>query len=96
MSFRMYTFVSKPHLSNSAFMQIFTRRVPFHEIAADPGVILKVITHQHPKRPTKDICWGVWMPDELWNVIVQCWEADPIARPGIMTIVQILNTIKFG
>jgi hypothetical protein len=66
--------------------QVYTRNLPYHSIASDAGVLLRVITHRHPSRPTKEECRGVEMPDELWDLALSCWDADPALRPSIVNI----------
>ena len=43
----------------------------------DPLVIRKTLTGERPKRPSTDIA-----TDEIWNIIVHCWDTNPVNRPS--------------
>lgn len=43
----------------------------------DPLVIRKTLAGERPKRPSTDIT-----TDEIWNIIVHCWDTNPVNRPS--------------
>jgi hypothetical protein len=70
--------------------QIFTPRLPFHELA-DVTVILKVMDNVHPARPSQEECFGTVLPDDLWHLILSCWGADATGRPHIGEVIRMLE-----
>ena len=53
-------------------------------------VIRKTLTDERPKRPSTDIT-----TDEIWSIIVHCWDADPVGRPsakGLRKYFEALTT----
>jgi hypothetical protein len=75
---------------NSLLDQIFTRRLPFHELA-DVTVIVKVMDNVHPARPSQEECFGTILPDDLWHLILSCWDADAMGRPSIGDVIRVLE-----
>ncbi|KAF9259832.1 kinase-like protein [Marasmius fiardii PR-910] len=58
--------------------EIFTGNVPFYGLN-DPAVIVAVLLHKkHPPRPES----MTLLNDEMWSFMVDCWNADPLRRPG--------------
>ena len=41
--------------------------------------VVKVVEGKHPERPQG--AKGVWLTDELWGVLEQCWSLQPTDRP---------------
>jgi len=66
--------------------QSHTGKYPFHDIARDVTVILKVMIAERPTRPTADM--GRMMSDELWNLVEVCWKQDPAERPEMVDVVE--------
>jgi hypothetical protein len=71
--------------------QVYTRRVPFHDIRSDLGVLVKALKNQHPSRPTKEECHGVEMPDDMWEFISWCWSTDMSRRPNTRDVLRSIN-----
>ena len=56
----------------------------------DPVVIRKTLAGERPKRPSTNIT-----TDEIWDIIVRCWDTDPVNRPsarGLRKYFQALTT----
>jgi hypothetical protein len=74
---------------------VYTRRVPFHDIKKDAGVLAKVLKNQQPRRPSQEECHGAELPDSLWDLMTRCWLPDADARPNIHDVMSIINAITF-
>jgi hypothetical protein len=61
--------------------QLFTGRMPFHDVRHDATVILRVVNNQRPPRPD-----NVNVPFEIWLLILQCWSHEPSLRPRIRSV----------
>jgi hypothetical protein len=84
-------FVSKPFLPGSnfslpctSFSQIYSGRIPFHDIH-DMKAILEIVGNGRPIRDFE-------IPDDLWQLTAECWAADPLCRPRIEDVVAQLST----
>lgn len=64
-----------------------TRRIPFHDIVHEGGVLLAKIQGEAPERPDREITSGR-LTDAWWNVCSSCWAADPNSRPSIRDILS--------
>jgi hypothetical protein len=59
----------------------------------DLGVILKVIKHKHLDKPTAAECYGTEMPEVLWELVMQCWAADPNRQPNMNDVSYTLEKL---
>ncbi|KAJ8077351.1 Rho guanine nucleotide exchange factor [Marasmius tenuissimus] len=64
--------------------EIFSGRLPFHQVKQDVAVVTCVMRGERPTRPV-DIP-GFQSSDKLWTVIEQCWKAEPSERPSAVAI----------
>ncbi|KAK1216990.1 hypothetical protein PQX77_020370 [Marasmius sp. AFHP31] len=64
--------------------EIYTTRLPFHELANDGAVMLHIMNQKCPKRPPE-------VNDGMWNIMGACWNADSASRPKAA---EILERIK--
>ncbi|KAL0577342.1 hypothetical protein V5O48_004641 [Marasmius crinis-equi] len=68
-------------------LEIITQKVPFSELN-DGQFMLKIFTNElQPRRPTSPF----WCPDEMWNLMVQCWNVAPSKRPTADTALDFLE-----
>ncbi|KAF9256251.1 kinase-like protein [Marasmius fiardii PR-910] len=59
--------------------EIFTQgNVPFHELRDAAVVLAVVINKRHPLRPEQPV---TPLTDEMWNIMVSCWNFKPRERP---------------
>jgi len=67
-------------------LEIMTGRLPWH--GAKPwSVILKAYRGERPERPMEI------SNDGMWDLLVRCWDQEPMQRPTIQGIVTILDGI---
>ena len=52
-------------------------------------VIRKTLAGERPKRPSTDIT-----TDEIWSIIVHCWDADPVGRPSAKGLRKYFQALK--
>lgn len=69
--------------------QIFTGAVPFHELSADVAVMYKVMQGDRPQRSSR-------IPDEVWNLMQECWKENPDERPSSEHVVFRLRDRPIG
>jgi hypothetical protein len=68
--------------------QMLTTKPPFPELRMDVAVIQAVSQGRRPSRPTS--CSGTPSLDGLWNLLQDCWAAQPPMRPTAVQIVERL------
>ncbi|KAG6820841.1 hypothetical protein H0H93_010668 [Arthromyces matolae] len=71
--------------------KIYTGRLPFVDIANDAEVIYRVIQGVRPNRPIIPDNLGVYISDDLWDLIRHCWEQQPTSRPSIEDVVDTIS-----
>ncbi|KAG6906986.1 hypothetical protein DXG01_011062 [Tephrocybe rancida] len=75
--------------------EIFSGNTPFPELKFDGGVMAAITTGRRPTRPRqcthwKKPCLELGLDDKLWGLLERCWDADPIRRPSMNTVLQEL------
>jgi len=75
------------------YYEIFTGAIPFFDCPRESTVIAKVKEGGRPTCPSKvDTPWTEWgLTDDMWSLMQECWQHDPVARPKIGQIVQRLS-----
>ncbi|KAK1227622.1 Rho guanine nucleotide exchange factor [Marasmius sp. AFHP31] len=73
-------------------LEIFTGRLPFSELN-DAQVMFAVLIHKkHPARPTD----SPGLRDDMWSLMMRCWDANPSSRPTMADILQQLSPVEPG
>ncbi|TFK47177.1 kinase-like protein [Heliocybe sulcata] len=72
----------------SVMFEILSGHVPYHYLDKDIQVVMKLLAHNKPLRPTES---EAYITDEYWEFIQWCWADDPKKRPSIN---QILTRIQ--
>ncbi|KAJ6479385.1 kinase-like domain-containing protein [Mycena vulgaris] len=78
------SFASDVYAFSCVCYEIFTGDLPFCDLTKDGAVILKVMQGQRPRR-------SLSVPDDVWDLMEECWKADPEARPCARQIVSRLR-----
>lgn len=73
-----------------AILELLTGHHPFLEWRRDAAVIRAVINHLQPKRPTGPVV-QLWLTDELWILMQQCWSRVASSRPSMELIAAQLE-----
>ncbi|KAJ7452786.1 kinase-like domain-containing protein [Mycena galericulata] len=70
--------------------QVFSGRMPFHDLR-DWDIIHTVgIRREHPPRPTGEFA----IEDKYWDFIESCWNRDPTRRPTAADILAFLRVCR--
>ncbi|KAJ3337324.1 hypothetical protein HDU93_001229 [Gonapodya sp. JEL0774] len=70
--------------------RIWTERIPYSELGLEELVTLRLIDKgQRPLIKESDE-----MPHELQRLVCQCWDADPLVRPGFELIARRLKDMR--
>ena len=83
-------------LITNNFVQILTGKLPFFYLRQDTTVIAYV---QDGKRPERGRCLPTTFTDPTWSLLVDCWDADPVNRPNMGTVVGrlwLMSSSFFG
>ena len=70
-------------------LEVITGQHPFPLDYSDFAVILKVINGKRPERPRGGE--AVWLTDDLWKMLEQCWSPKPKLRPTAEAILEHLE-----
>ncbi|KAF9254435.1 kinase-like protein [Marasmius fiardii PR-910] len=63
--------------------EIFTGRLPFHELTDTLILFAILINREHPSRPQD---WDK-SRDSMWNMMAACWNETPSLRPKMVDVV---------
>ena len=74
--------------------QIFTGKIPYHELKRDALILMEVLSFHLPQRPIRTLLPG--LNDNIWSLIQECWCHDPERRPSIQIIVSCLEQPNSG
>ncbi|CAE6462422.1 unnamed protein product [Rhizoctonia solani] len=74
-------------------LEIMTGEVPYPQCQWDFQVMNKVLSGTLPSRPM-DRFANDKRGDQMWNLLVSCWDRNPDARPSAGKVVEILALIS--
>jgi hypothetical protein len=74
------------------YPQICTKRAPFHYVRVEMAIPPRVLSGEHPKRPTDEDCGGHAMPEDLWETALECWSMEPKDRPSTKILLEWLES----
>lgn len=75
--------------------QLYTSKVPFSGVP-DKQIPALVKKGTLPERPLVPGSETERMADNLWDLLVKCWDADPMHRPEASDIVDSLDVLVHG
>ncbi|KAF7337163.1 Adenylate cyclase [Mycena venus] len=78
------SFASDVYAFSCVCYEIFTGDIPFRDSANDCAVIWTVMQGQRPRR-------SLSVPDSVWDLMEECWKANPEARPAAKQMVSRLR-----
>ncbi|EMD36221.1 hypothetical protein CERSUDRAFT_65939 [Gelatoporia subvermispora B] len=70
--------------------EVFTGLLPFHDCSHIGSISWRIQTGVRPERPTADAL-ELGLTDEVWDLMEQCWQAEPRVRPGVDEIQACLE-----
>ena len=68
--------------------EVLSGHLPFYQFA-NRVISGKILRGDRPERPQG--IEGVWFTDEIWEILVSCWTAQPEIRPSIEDVLQCLR-----
>jgi hypothetical protein len=71
--------------------QVMTHNQPFREIKHTTEVVIRTSQGIHPARPVDPRAAERGLDDNLWDLLVRCWDQAPSKRPQIHEVLQILE-----
>ncbi|KAF7357977.1 hypothetical protein MVEN_00844500 [Mycena venus] len=83
------SFASDVYAFSCVCYEIFTGTLPFHELSTDVAVMYHVMQGERPQRSSS-------IPEEVWNLMQECWNEDPQDRLFAEQIVFRLRNRLIG
>lgn len=74
--------------------QILTGQRPFSDIENYFAVIMKVTQDKTEPHPSRKSCAVI--TDELWSMLLRCWDKDPDRRPSMHRLALVLDLVFVG
>lgn len=77
-----------------ATLELITGKRPFFDVKRDAGVIRRIIVlKQPPNRPdTAEV--QRWLTDDLWNLLLLCWNSEAHKRPEMRFVSARISNIE--
>ncbi|KAJ1302484.1 hypothetical protein OPQ81_002802 [Rhizoctonia solani] len=72
-------------------LEAFTGTVPYAHCRWDFNVMMMVEKGIYPTRPMDQL--NDQRGDQIWNLLVRCWDRDPVIRPSAKQVVESLALI---
>jgi serine/threonine protein kinase len=69
--------------------EVCTGLPPYHDVAHDEFLAMKICQGLRPKSNYK-------IPQLIFDIINQCWDADPSNRPKAVDLVKLLDDLYYG
>lgn len=71
--------------------QIFAGHIPFVEIKNDVAVVRAIMEGKQPERPTHELSLSRGLTDDVWLLIIHCWEKVSSDRPTARGVIDRLE-----
>ncbi|KAJ8077723.1 hypothetical protein PM082_002156 [Marasmius tenuissimus] len=72
-------------------LELFTHVHPFPQIKHSLEVMMNVAKGENPERPTEERVVERGLDDKMWQLMTECWNREPSARPGIEEVLASLE-----
>jgi hypothetical protein len=69
---------------------MLTQRRAYSDLRLAPGVAAFIAYVCRGNRPTVRLLTDAGVPQPVTDLIVRCWDADPLARPRMDEVVTVL------
>ncbi|KDQ60410.1 hypothetical protein JAAARDRAFT_56313 [Jaapia argillacea MUCL 33604] len=96
------TFESEIYSFGMTLWEVFTGKLPFAELCESVFAFRMLSAAEgerpkiRPKRPNAEDCLKLGISDEVWQLMTDCWEENPSARPSLSKIINRLEAINCG
>ncbi|EIN04612.1 kinase-like protein [Punctularia strigosozonata HHB-11173 SS5] len=74
--------------------EIYTGKVPFHEMRREASIINAIVHGRRPVRPGLSDCHSTCPSDSMWGLITDCWRQKPEERPRMAEVCHRLHDIN--
>src|ERR1700729_423651 len=74
-------------------LELMTELQPYSDMVQDITVVIMVSKGQLPPRPGPPAT-SRGLTDELWVLMVQCWNQDSVSRPSIAQVKEEINRLR--
>ncbi|KAF9268622.1 kinase-like protein [Marasmius fiardii PR-910] len=71
-------------------LELFTHQYPYWKIKHPPEVVLVVARKRPPPQPKEARVIERGLDDDMWKLLIECWDHIPSARP---TIEEVLDRL---
>lgn len=76
-----------------AILELLTGKHPFADCKTTAAVIYSIVVHKKtPPRP--EVSVEMWLSDELWDIMCQCWVKDSSFRPSMAQVMDGIRAIE--
>lgn len=75
-------------------IEIMTGKKPYYYRPRDANVIADLVSRRLPDRPTEEAVIERGMSNQLWNLMLHCWNWEPLERPPIATIKSNVRSLQ--
>ena len=79
------TLASDVYAFGMTLYEVVTQTLPFEE-QSDYTIAYAIMTGLRPHRPTL-------VSDELWKLLLDCWDEDPAVRPTMEQVIRRLDAL---
>ncbi|CAE7191127.1 unnamed protein product [Rhizoctonia solani] len=76
-----------------AALEIVSGSIPYHRHKQAMTVMLKIAKGPPPRGDYPDFNTYAYRPEEMWELLMECWRADPEERPSMDEVVTRLEQI---
>ncbi|KAF8596176.1 WD40 repeat-like protein [Ceratobasidium sp. AG-I] len=73
-------------------LEIISGNVPYVEYKNESGIYRALDKKKPPNRP-KELLLPEERGEQMWSLLLQCWDHDPTARPEASVVLRLLQTI---
>jgi len=73
-------------------LEFFTGQAPFSDIWQPTHVAQKVVRGDFPERPRDDDIIARGLDDNMWGLMIKCWDMNPSLRPTAADILSRLQS----
>lgn len=77
-----------------AILELLTGKHPYAHLKREANVIHSIVEKKMmPPRP-KSPEINIWLTDDLWTLMEQCWSSDADQRPPMSIIAECMNGVE--
>lgn len=77
-------------------LEILTGKKPYSNRVRDAHVIRDLIAYRLPERPIDEMAVSRGLNDQMWQVMLACWNQEPRDRPKMADVKRVVRTLQAG